>query len=52
MPIHSLTEETYNALLLEHQRVMAEMDAVKATTPAGTYAADLNELLRSLTKKR
>ena len=51
MPIHSLSKETYEALLKEVSEKQAELAEIKKKDPTDMYREDLNELKKNLKTK-
>ncbi len=51
MPIHSLTKETYEELLLNESKKEKELDEIKKKEPIQMYKEDLQELKRALQKE-
>jgi len=51
MPIHTLTKEKYEELLLQESEKKKELSAVKETKPADMYVDDLNDLKKVLKKE-
>ena len=51
MPIHSLSKETYEALLKEVSEKQAELAEIKKKDPTDMYREDLNELKKNLNQK-
>jgi DNA topoisomerase-2 len=51
MPIHSLSKETYEALLKEVSEKQADLAEIKKKDPTDMYREDLNELKKNLKTK-
>lgn len=50
MPIHTLTKENYEALLLEESNTTQELDRIKQKDPSRMYKEDLQELRKAILK--
>jgi hypothetical protein len=50
LPIHALTKETYEDLLLDESTKEKELVAIKAKDPSQMYKDDLQELRKALIK--
>lgn len=50
LPIHTLTKETYEALLLEESKKLQDLENIKASQPQSMYKGDLIELKKALAK--
>jgi DNA topoisomerase-2 len=48
MPIHSLTQETYESLMKDVELKTAQLEKVKSTEPTDMYKEDLSELKKNL----
>jgi DNA topoisomerase-2 len=48
MPIHSLTQETYESLMKDVEIKTAQLEKVKTTEPTDMYKEDLSELKKNL----
>ena len=51
MPIHSLSKETYEALLKEVSEKQAELAEIKKKDPTDMYREDLADLKKNLKTK-
>ena len=52
MPIHTLTKEKYEELLLQKQEKQKELDIIKSTLPIDMYKKDLSELKKVIIKNK
>ena len=52
MPIHTLTKEKYEELLLQQAERERELDVVKATAPIDMYKKDLRDLRTVISKDK
>lgn len=50
LPIHSLTKETYEDLLLDESSKQKELDLIKKKEPSDMYREDLQELRKAIIK--
>ena len=50
MPIHTLTKEKYEELLLQKVELEKELDIVKSTLPIDMYKKDLSDLKKVIIK--
>lgn len=50
LPIHSLTKETYESLLLDNSSKLKELELVKSKEPSQMYREDLQELRKAIIK--